>query len=279
MNGFFLVDKPAGLTSFDVCARLRRRTGQKKMGHSGTLDPFATGLLLVAAGKCTRLLSFVEKHEKTYLAQIRIGQTSPTLDPESEIISCAPAGFSLPSREEIEKVLAENFLGEISQIPPKFSAIKIDGKRAHQLARSGENIEMKPRKTKIFSTQVRQCTQSEILIEMRVAAGFYVRSFARDLGLALGAGGGMCQNLRRTKIGDLDVGDAENWEIAQPIDPKYILDLPQTSIPTGRIQDFVAGRAFPHPGVENQIVLVLCGGKSVGVGTFVAGKLQPKNVI
>ncbi|MDH3325047.1 MAG: tRNA pseudouridine(55) synthase TruB [Candidatus Peregrinibacteria bacterium] len=279
MDGFFLIDKEVDWTSFDVCARMRKILKIKKIGHTGTLDPFATGLLLVATGKCTKLIPYLDKAKKTYVTKIVLGKTTETLDSESEVIDCEFKG-DIPKIEDIQKVLDEKFSGKIFQVPPKFSAIKINGQRAYDLARKGEKVVMKERAAEVFSIKILSYSWPEVEIELEVGAGFYVRSFARDLGEIL-AGGGYCSELRRTKIDDLSVEDAEKIEmVSSPIEPKFIVNiLNHIEIPTGRIQDFAAGRAFKFPGVEGERVLVLCGGKSIGVGEFRAGTLQPRIVL
>ncbi|NJP03912.1 tRNA pseudouridine(55) synthase TruB [Candidatus Gracilibacteria bacterium] len=290
-DGFYLIDKPKDWTSFDVCARMRKILNTRKIGHTGTLDPFATGLLIVAVGKATRLIPFLEKAKKTYVTKIILGQTSETLDPESEIVKCEPSSdrdtpwsvsteWTIPSEEDVKKLLDTKFQGPIEQIPPQYSAIKMNGKKACDMARKGEKVEMKSRQTEIFETKILDYNFPEIEIELTVAAGFYVRSFARDLGTEL-AGGGMCQELRRTKIEDISVEEAEPVDmITGPIDPKFILtNVPQREIPTGRVQDFIAGRAFPFSGIEGEKILVLVGGKSIGVGEMICRKLQPRAVL
>lgn len=278
MDGFWLIDKPATWTSFDICAKMRKALNTKKVGHTGTLDPFATGLLLVATGKCTRLIPFLEKERKTYRTKILLNKTSDTLDPTSEIrdIDCDTE----PTREDIENILKKNFTGKIEQTPPQFSAIKINGKRAYDLARKGEKVDLKPRPAEVFDWKILNYSFPELEIEIEVGAGFYVRSFARDLGKAL-TGGGMCQELRRTHVGALSVDDAETLEmISQPIDPKHIItSLEQIELPSGRMQDFIAGRAFPYSGLNGEKYLVLSGGRTFGVAEIIAGKLQPRVVI
>ena len=276
-DGFYLVDKEKDWTSFDVCARMRKRLNTRKVGHTGTLDPFATGLLIVAVGKCTKLIPFLEKAKKTYETTILLGKTSPTLDLESEMTD---ASFEKdPTREQIEKILKSDFMGKIQQTPPRFSAIKIKGKKCCDLARKGQKVEMKPRETEVFDVQMVDYAYPELKLKITVAAGFYVRAFARDLGEKL-KGGALCSELRRTAIENISVNDALPVEHGiEPIDPKFIVSLPQTTIPTGRIQDFIAGRAFPWSGLEGQKSLVLVGGKSIGVGEIQAGMLQPRVVL
>ena len=277
-DGFYLIDKPKDWTSFDVCARMRKLLNTRKVGHTGTLDPFATGLLIVAVGKCTRLIPFLEKDKKTYRAIFLLGKTSPTLDPESEVGDVEYDG-EIPTQEQIQELIEKHFTGKISQVPPQFSAIKIKGRKCCDLARKGETVEIKPRETAVYDIKILNYKYPEIELEMTVAAGFYVRSLARDLGEEL-VGGGICQELRRTAIEKLSVDDAETLEtISGPIDPVNIIKLEQREISTGRVQDFIAGRAFPLPGVEGDKVLVTVGGKSIGVGAFIAGNLQPRIVL
>lgn len=285
-DGFYLIDKEVGWTSFDVCARLRKRLNTKKVGHTGTLDPFATGLLVVATGKCTRLIPFLEKARKKYRTQILLGKISETFDPESEIQNdfknLDPRLRGNEGMDLLRAIMSKQFSGKITQIPPKYSALKFNGKKACDLAREGREVPVKERETEIFSWEILDFDPEKLTveIELEVAAGFYVRSFARDLGAALG-GGGMCQTLRRIGVGDLDVSDAENVEmVCQPIDPKFILSsLSQIEIPSGRVQDFIAGRSFPFPGVNGEKFLVLIGGKSLGMAEIIAGKLQPRVVL
>ena len=278
-DGFYLVDKPKDWTSFDVCARMRKIVNTRKVGHTGTLDPFATGLLIVAVGKCTRLIPFLEKAKKTYTATILLGKTSPTLDPESEITDVAFDG-EVPKKEAIKKIIETHFFGKIEQIPPQFSALKIRGKKCCDLARKGETVKMKPRPAEVFRADIVKYSYPELTVELEVAAGFYVRAFARDLGRKL-VGEGICSELRRTAIESISIEDALPLEMCtEPIDPKFILEnLPQTEIPTGRTQDFIAGRAFPWSGLEGEKSLVLVGGKTIGLGEMKNGMLQPRVVL
>ncbi|MCF7812292.1 tRNA pseudouridine(55) synthase TruB [Candidatus Gracilibacteria bacterium] len=283
MDGFWLIDKEKGWTSFDVCAKLRKILQIKKVGHTGTLDPFATGLLLVATGKCTKLIPFLEKERKTYQTTLVLGKTSDTLDPESEIREEKSPSNSLFIKEGggkiIEQKMCSMFQGKIQQVPPQFSAIKFKGQKACDMARKGKKVDLESRETEIFSYRILSFEFPELQIELEVAAGFYVRAFARDLAKELGTVG-MCQELRRTKIGNLSVDDAQKIDqITEPIDPKFIISLDHREIETGRVQDFISGRAFPCAGVNGDKVLVLVGGKTLGVGEIVHGNLQPRIVL
>lgn len=287
-SGFFLVDKPAGRTSFSVCAQIRKTFGIKKVGHTGTLDPFATGLLVVAMGKCTKLIPYLAKAKKTYITTIALGQTSETLDPESAVERDELWLEKLESEtikdEDVLRVLKNNFTGKIKQVPPKYSALKINGKKMCDLARAGKDFEIKEREAEVFRTELlgirTLADRVEVTIELEVAAGFYVRSFARDLAKQLGTLG-LCLELRRSFVGALSINDSEPVDfLSEPIDPRFIIStLPQREIPLGRVQDFIAGRAFPFSGVNGEKFLVLVGKNTIGVAEMITGMLQPRVVM
>lgn len=208
-DGYLLIDKPAGMTSFGVVARIRRvlskQAGKKvKVGHTGTLDPFATGLMILVIGKECKNAGHYSKLDKTYEATFRLGQISTTGDPEGELSDVAD---TVPSEAEVRDVLAR-FSGEIQQRPPVFSAIKIDGKRAYKLARSGEEIELPLRPVTVHSLELLEYRYPELTIRTHVSSGTYVRSLAVDIGAALGTGA-YCTQLRRTVVGKWRVADAK----------------------------------------------------------------------
>ncbi len=205
MNGFLLVDKPRGITSFYCVKILRRLSGQKRIGFVGTLDPLATGLMIFALGDATKLISLLEKTDKVYETVIRFGAVSDTYDAEGKIT--ANEVVERPSKEKIEKVLEEDFSGEHLQAPPVFSAIQIHGKRAYDLARKGEKVELKKRPVHFYSIEIVSYEWPLLKIRVRCGSGTYIRSLAHDLGQALGCGG-YVQELRREKIGKHDVGSA-----------------------------------------------------------------------
>lgn len=284
LNGFLLIDKPAGWTSFDVCAKLRKPLGVKRIGHTGTLDPFATGLLVIAVGKCTKLIPMFEKDQKSYRTEILLGKNSDTLDPESEIENSHDG--RIPDLAEIESILTKKFTGKIEQIPPKYSALKIDGKRAYDLAREGKAVEMKSRETEVLSVEVVDYDFPELTIDLTVAAGFYVRSFARDLGAVL-CGGGICQTLRRTRVGDLDLENTDLGVVINLdevtseslIDPQLLIkNIVHLNIDSDRLPDLEGGRAvmLESPPENGQKVLIICEAKTVGLGEIINGNLQPR---
>lgn len=209
MDDIVLIDKPTGMTSFGVVARVRRvlteQAGRKvKVGHTGTLDPFATGLMILVTGKKCREAEHYTKLDKWYEAQIVLGQTSSTGDPEGEL---AAVSDRRPTEAEIGAVL-ERFTGEIQQVPPVFSAIKIDGQRAYKLARQGKEVNMPSRTVTIYSLELISYEYPHVNIRTHVSSGTYIRTLAQDIGEALGTGA-YCRELRRTKIAKYDIADAK----------------------------------------------------------------------
>ena len=237
-----LIDKPAGMSSFGVVARARRKLSDEKfaklraenpaatrkmarvkVGHCGTLDPFATGLLIIVSGKNTKRAQDFAKKDKVYFAKFRLGETSTTGDPEGET---APVNFSreMPTRAEIEHKIESEFSGEITQIPPLYSAIKIGGQKAYNVARQAEKTHdednkkladfrakferEKARQITVFSWEIVDYAWPILTSRIRVSSGTYIRSLAEDLGKSLGVGA-FCSELRREKIADFDVKNAQ----------------------------------------------------------------------
>ncbi len=278
---FYLINKEKKWTSFDVCAFLRKRLKIKKIGHTGTLDPFATGLLIVGAGKCTRLIPFLEKNKKTYQAIIMLGKTSETLDPESAIQESFTG--KIPTIAEIKNLISTEYFGKILQIPPKYSALKVNGKKLCDLARQGKTIEIKARQTEIMKIEILSYDFPILELLLETAAGFYVRSLARDLGEKL-CGGGLCLELKRTNIENLSLSKARNVDSDELVglDPQIILPhLPQLEI-NDREDDFLAGRAFPNNNlnniIDNSSILIMKNNTTIGIGEKHYDMLQPKIV-
>jgi len=207
-SGILLVDKPGGITSHDAVARTRKAAGTRKVGHAGTLDPMATGLLVLGLNSSTRLLTFVVGLDKEYLATIRLGSSTTTDDAEgSPIEVAAPAAVAAITPAIVATAFAD-FRGTISQVPSSVSAIKVDGQRAYALARAGETVELKPRTVTISALDVLDVRAGDgwLDVDVRVecSSGTYIRAIARDLGAALGVGGHLTA-LRRTRIGPFSV--------------------------------------------------------------------------
>lgn len=204
-----LADKPAGISSFGVVARVRRqlseRAGRKiKVGHTGTLDPFATGLMILLSGTFTRRAGEFSKLDKVYEATIRLGATSSTGDPEGEITEQLVQ--DIPSVQQVKQTI-KTFLGKITQTPPVFSAIKINGQRAYKLARAGQAVEMPSREVEIYSIELLSYEYPHIKIRAHVSSGTYIRTLAQDIGDLLGTGAYVTE-LRRVKVGQYDIKDA-----------------------------------------------------------------------
>lgn len=210
-NGIVIIDKPAGWTSMDVCAKLRGILKTKKIGHAGTLDPMATGVLPVFVGRATRAVSFAEGGEKEYVAGLRLGRTTNTQDTEGETLTQSPVTVG---QEELEAVLPR-FTGEISQIPPMFSAIKINGQKLYDLARQGKEVERKARAVTIFTLEVvEQVSETDYILRIRCSKGTYVRTLCHDIGQALGCGGCMF-SLRRTMAAGFTLDESVTLEQMQ----------------------------------------------------------------
>jgi len=205
-HGLAIVDKPTGVTSHDVVGMLRRRFGERQVGHAGTLDPDATGVLVVAVGMATRLLRFVEKTQKEYVGEVVLGVETNTLDAAGEVT--ATHDMSSVTVDRARAVAAEHLTGPIRQIPPMVSAIRVDGKRLHELARAGIEIEREPRDVVVDRFDIWPTDDPLVLrIEVECSAGTYIRSLAADLGTLLG-GGAHLRGLRRTRVGSFTIAEA-----------------------------------------------------------------------
>lgn len=201
------IDKPLGWTSFDAVKRLRgalvRRLGVKKIkiGHAGTLDPLATGVMILCTGRATKKIDILQTGVKEYVATIALGATTPSFDLETEIDATYPTEHI--TRELVEECL-KKFTGKIEQVPPAFSACKIDGERAYKLARKGENVNLKPKILVIDNIELINFAPTEITVRVVCSKGTYIRALARDIGHALGSGGHLTA-LRRTRVGDIGI--------------------------------------------------------------------------
>ena len=196
-NGIIIIDKPQGWTSMDVCAKLRGMFQERRVGHAGTLDPMATGILPVFLGRATRAVEFTEGYDKEYVASLRLGVVTNTQDTTGEILEERPVRVG---RRELEAVL-EQFLGDILQVPPMYSAIKVNGKKLYELARKGREVERKPRPVTIAALELLgQEENGDWKLRVECSKGTYIRTLCHDIGQALGCGGTMSA-LRRTRVG------------------------------------------------------------------------------
>lgn len=202
-NGILVIDKSAGWTSQDVAAKLRGVFHERRVGHGGTLDPMATGVLPIFIGRATRAAEFLESAEKEYVAGLRLGVVTDTQDTSGNILETHPVAVT---REEVQAALRQ-FLGPIEQIPPMYSAIKINGQKLYELARRGQEVERKPRSITIHELELLEGADADYLLRVRCSKGTYVRTLCHDLGRALGCGGCM-SSLRRTRAGSFTLSQA-----------------------------------------------------------------------
>jgi tRNA pseudouridine55 synthase len=204
VSGVLVVDKPVGLTSHDVVQIIRRGTGIRRAGHTGTLDPRASGVLVVLIGPAVRLSEYVSASDKRYQATIRLGSSTDTYDAEGRVTNYSEVENI--SEEQFEETL-EQFIGEIEQVPPPYSAIKVQGRKAYEMAREGEEVSLEPRTIQVYSLELLEWAPPEVVIDVFCSSGTYVRSLANDLGKELGSGAHLI-GLRRTKSGRFTLRDA-----------------------------------------------------------------------
>jgi tRNA pseudouridine55 synthase len=273
--GLVLIDKPTDWTSHDVVAKVRKAVGTKKVGHAGTLDPLATGLLVLGIESGTKLLTFLVGADKTYLATIRLGVATVSDDSQSETLSTAtPGALALVSPELIEKEMAK-LTGVISQRPSSVSAIKVSGKRAYDLVRAGEEVELKSREVTVSAFELLSSSVSaegyiDLEVKVECSSGTYIRALARDLGAALGVGGHIIA-LRRTKVGSFDVSDAnsitdlENIKLT-PLATAASDLFPTVSLRADQITDLVHGKRLSDVSTTGSLIAGLSNsGKLVAV--------------
>lgn len=294
-HGALLVDKPAGVTSHDVVANVRRLARQRRCGHTGTLDPFATGLLVICLGKATRLARYLSGASKSYVAAVRFGYSTDTYDRTGEVTGARTDSF--PDRREVESALGE-FRGVQEQQPPPFSAKRIEGKRSHRLARSGVHVKPVPARVEIFGLELLEFEPPRARLSLSVSSGTYVRSLAHDLGERLGCGAHL-EELRRTRIGPFTVEEASTLETLSAVafqrrlserllSPADVLrDLPRVDVSADAVKLLVHGRDVPEGtwaptgGLEGPFRVCDGGGDLVAVGTFdvPTGALRPLIVL
>ena len=207
MNGILLVDKPEDWTSNDVVQKLRGVLHERRVGHAGTLDPMATGLLTVFVGRATRAVEFAEQDRKRYLAGLRLGLVTDTQDITGRVLEEREVSIT---RDRLERVL-QKFQGDISQIPPMYSAVMVQGKRLYKLAREGKTVERAARNITVYGLDLLSCEKNELLLDVRCSKGTYVRTLCHDIGEALGCGGCL-SSLRRTEAGIFNVSQAYTLE-------------------------------------------------------------------
>jgi tRNA pseudouridine55 synthase len=253
--GFVLLDKPVGPTSHDMVDVVRRALGIRRVGHAGTLDPPATGLLVVAVGAATRFLRYVQELPKTYRASARLGVRTSTLDATGEVLEVRTVGAG---PQDVRRVAA-GFVGEIEQVPPAVSALKVGGRRAHELARRGEEVVLEPRRVRVHELEVSDVGAETFDIVVRCSSGTYIRSLVADIGEALGCGAHVTM-LRRTTIGHLDVDAATSPEAVGAGDVRGLEEilshLPVVELDGDRARAARNGRAVVAETSEGLVLLV-----------------------
>ncbi|HET9842027.1 MAG TPA: tRNA pseudouridine(55) synthase TruB [Nocardioides sp.] len=228
-SGLVIVDKPGGMTSHDVVSRVRRLAGTRKVGHAGTLDPMATGVLVLGLNRATRLLGHLTLTDKRYDATVRLGAATTTDDAEGEILETRATDDL--TGEAVRAALA-GFVGEIAQVPSAVSAVKVDGKRAYARVRAGETVDLPPRRVTVHALEVTGLDLPDVRISIHCSSGTYVRALARDVGAVLGVGGHLTA-LRRTAVGPFDLAAASTLEaLTETFALTPIADAARAGFPT-----------------------------------------------
>lgn len=252
-----IVDKPAGMTSHDVVGRCRRLFGTRKVGHAGTLDPMATGVLVVGIERATKILGLLTATDKSYAATIRLGQTTTTEDAEGEVLQTVSAGHV--TDEQIGSAVAA-LRGDIEQVPSAVSAIKVAGQRAYKLAREGQTVELAARPVRIDRFEVLAVRHVDDFVDVDVevdcSSGTYIRALARDVGAALGVGGHLTA-LRRTRVGRYGLDEAhtldelaEQARLSYSLDQACLIGFPRRDLTPAETEDTRHGRALTPAGIE-----------------------------
>ncbi|MFO7538111.1 MAG: tRNA pseudouridine(55) synthase TruB [Chloroflexota bacterium] len=286
-EGLLNIDKPAGITSHDVVQQVRRVTGVRRVGHAGTLDPLATGILLVGVGRTTRLIEYLVGQPKLYEAEVRLGQATNTYDTEGEVVAERP--FSSITSEMIAGNLAP-FRGQIEQRPPIYSAIKKDGQPLYKLARQGIEVEVPMRQVTIYALEMLAYDAPFVNLRVTCSAGTYIRSLAHDLGQALGCGGHLTA-LRRTAIGTFGVETAVSLTnltpatlatYLQPADTA-VAHLPRLTLTTPQAHQWQQGIKVaqqPDQPLESPLARTYDeSGRFIGISAAQEGHWQPKKVL
>jgi tRNA pseudouridine55 synthase len=282
-----LVDKPVGPTSHDVVDEVRRVFGERRVGHAGTLDPFASGLLLMCVGPATRLAEFLSGLDKEYLTTFRLGRSTATHDPEGATLSESDAwqGLTTQALEAVSAALQ----GTYDQVPPRFSAKKLAGEPAHRRARRGEEVHLDAVPVTVHAVDLLEISLPEITLRITCSSGTYVRALARDMGDALGVGA-FVSRLRRTRVGRFDVADASPLDSVGDLSKKPRAWLAPAAalahLPTIAVDEPQASRLAHGQDIETTLVgiepgepvLVLHGGELVAVGVARGGRLAPRKV-
>ena len=294
MTGILLIDKPAGMTSHDVVDRVRKASGIRKVGHTGTLDPGATGLLILCLGRATKLSDFFVGLDKTYEGNMLLGTVTDSYDMDGEVLETNEVPEL--SKDDI-KIAMEKFIGDIEQIPPMVSAVKVGGKRLYKLARQGETVERDPRPVSVYEFSLLDYEKPNVQFRLRCSRGTYARALCHDVGAALGCGGCLSE-LRRTQVGPHSIEDAAKLDDLQsPEDVRNAmlpmeeaLTLPRVAVRSFSERLIACGNAVGRPDLEDDCPVTdgwvqICNerGKLLALGQVSlvgsAVRIQPKKVL
>ncbi|AIY46248.1 tRNA pseudouridine(55) synthase TruB [Mycolicibacterium fortuitum] len=282
--GLVIVDKPAGMTSHDVVGRCRRLFGTRKVGHAGTLDPMATGVLVVGIERATKILGLLTATDKSYSATIRLGQTTTTEDAEGEVLQSVSAVHV--TDDQIEAAVA-GLRGDIEQVPSAVSAIKVDGQRAYKLAREGQKVELAARPVRIDKFEVvavrRLGDFVDVDVDVDCSSGTYVRALARDVGVTLGVGGHLTA-LRRTRVGRYGLDEARTLEdladharLSYSLDEACLVGFPRRDLTDAETEDTRHGRALAPAGIDGVYAATAPDGRVIAL--LQDGSSRTKNVV
>jgi tRNA pseudouridine55 synthase len=281
-NGLLILDKPQGITSRDAVDRAARWFPRKtKLGHAGTLDPLATGVLVLAVGHATRLIEYVQDMPKTYRAQIAFGATSDTDDADGTI---TPNPNAEPIAEPSIREALSPFIGDIEQVPPAYSAARISGQRAYDLARRGDEVNLSPRRVRIDRIEIVYCEWPQLELDVHCGKGTYIRSIARDLGASLGVGGYVA-TLRRTRIGPFTIDAAVSLDATPEEAQKHLLrpaaavsHKPVVHVSKDEVRRLRQGQMIPASG-SGDVAVLDESGDLIAVGRIETAMLRPEKVM
>ena len=282
MNGLLIINKPKGYTSHDVVNILRKKLNTKKVGHTGTLDPNATGVLPILVGTATKISKYLIEHEKTYIATIELGKKTDTGDEEGKVIE-EDTNIKDISREEIEKVL-RSFIGKQNQIPPMYSAIKVEGKKLYEYAREGKTIELQPRGIEILDINLIEFNNNEIEFSVRCSKGTYIRSLCEDIAESLGTIGYM-KELQRASVNQFNIQDSillddlDNINIGERIIliEKVFEDKPRIDLNNRKLELFLNGVQLTHE-LDDGLYRVYNNNNFIGLG-IMKNKLLKRDIV
>lgn len=278
-SGLLAVDKQSGMTSHDVVAKLRKRFSTKRVGHAGTLDPMATGVLIIGINNATKFLQYIVAGKKRYLATIRLGISTITDDVEGEVI--ARKEWFQVSDDQIRENLAK-FVGKLMQVPSSVSAMKIMGERAYDLVRQGREVVLEPREITIYSLDVLEINRNDhldIKIDVTCSAGTYIRAIARDLGERLQVGGHLIE-LRRTEVAPFTIADCKDWESADLIPLAVAMEktMPSRRLSFEDVAELRFGRQIEKSNFEGPGIGISPSGEVVAILENRLGRAQPISV-